>query len=75
MTKILTQDEIRALPSYEAKAKARRDYDNNISNHAPELLALLEKLNHAFYVDGTSKALKPLMAQTKDLLKRTRGEQ
>lgn len=29
---------------------------------------LLTRINHAFYVDGSAKALRPVMAETKPLL-------
>ena len=42
----------------------------------PELLEsaryLLARINNAFYVDGTSKALKPVMADTRPMLQRLR---
>lgn len=51
-------------------------------NHAPEcvtgqrdeLLALLKRIRHAFYVDGTSKALRPVMAETSAAILRAEGK-
>jgi protein-arginine kinase activator protein McsA len=37
---------------------------------APELLALLQELNAAFYVNGTRKALMQVIAKTKPLIRR-----
>jgi protein-disulfide isomerase-like protein with CxxC motif len=43
-----------------------------VNSHA-ELLDLVKRLNYAFYVDGTSKALKPIMAETKQAIARAEG--
>lgn len=40
---------------------------------APEMLALLKRLNWAFYVEGTTKALKAVMMETKDLIHKAEG--
>lgn len=40
-----------------------------------DMLALIKRLNYAFYVDGTSKALRPLMGETKDLIRTAEGVQ
>lgn len=37
---------------------------------APDLLDLIKRLNYAFYVDGTSKAMKPIMAETKAIIQK-----
>lgn len=42
---------------------------------APEMLALLKRINEAFYVHGTTKALLPVMAETKPLIRRAEGKQ
>ena len=47
--------------------------DTALLASAPELLALLKRINTAFYVDGTAKALKSVMAETKDLIRRAEG--
>lgn len=39
-----------------------------------EMFNLLKKLNYAFYVDGSAKTMRPLMAQTKPLLDKVRDE-
>lgn len=49
---------------FEAKERARK------LAVFPELVKLLKEINYAFYVDGTSRALKPVMAKTKDLIKK-----
>jgi hypothetical protein len=41
---------------------------------APEMYDLLAEINQTFYVDGTSKALKAVMAKTKPLLSKARGQ-
>ena len=41
---------------------------------APELLELLKRINHAFYVEGTSKAMKEVMSETKKLIHKAEGE-
>jgi hypothetical protein len=41
---------------------------------SPEMYDLLSRLNYAFYVEGTVKALKPIMAEIKPLLQKIRGE-
>lgn len=46
----------------------------NLIAAAPEMLALLERINHAFYVKNSSKALREVMAETKPLLQKARGE-
>jgi hypothetical protein len=38
-----------------------------------EMLSLIERMNYAFYVKGTSKALNPVMAETKQILAKARG--
>jgi hypothetical protein len=40
---------------------------------APDMLSLLKRLNEAFYVKGTHKALLPVMAETKPLIARAKG--
>ena len=40
---------------------------------APELLALMKRINEAFYVHGTHKALLPVMAETKPLIRKAEG--
>jgi hypothetical protein len=40
-----------------------------------ELLDLIKRMNYAFYVYGTSKALKPIMAETKALIAKAEGSQ
>lgn len=39
-----------------------------------EMVKLLKELNYAFYVEGTSKALKPVMAKTKELISKAEGQ-
>ncbi len=39
-----------------------------------EMLDLIKKLNYAFYVTGTPKAMKPLMALTKPLIQKAEGK-
>ena len=41
---------------------------------APEMYALLAEINAAFYGAGTKKALMEVMAKTKPLLRKARGE-
>lgn len=41
--------------------------------NAPQMLDLLKRINHAFYVDGTAKALRPIMAETKALIHKAEG--
>ena len=38
-----------------------------------ELLDILKRINYAFYVEGTSKALKPIMAETKAIIQKAEG--
>ena len=40
---------------------------------APEMLLLLKRLNEAFYVKGTRKALMEVMKETKPLIARAEG--
>lgn len=40
---------------------------------APELLDLLKRINYSFYVDGTSKALRPIMSETKAAIAKAEG--
>ena len=40
---------------------------------APDLLALIKRINTAFYVDGTAKALRPVMAETKEMIRLAEG--
>jgi hypothetical protein len=53
--------------------KAERVANARLIAAAPDLLAIVERLNYAFYVDGTAKALRPIMAETKAILARVRG--
>jgi hypothetical protein len=50
-----------------------RDPDLLLRMAAPEMLALLKRINEAFYVKGTRKALLPVMAETKPLIARAEG--
>ncbi|MGH7070900.1 MAG: hypothetical protein ACREFO_12930 [Acetobacteraceae bacterium] len=40
---------------------------------APEMLALLKRINEAFYVQGTRRALLPVMSGTKPLIAKAEG--
>lgn len=42
---------------------------------APEFYDLLARLNTAFYVTGTAKAMREVMAESAPLLRRARGEE
>ena len=42
---------------------------------APQLLDIVKRLNDAFYVGGTSKALRSIMAETKDLIRKAEGRE
>lgn len=41
---------------------------------APAMYALLAELNEVFYVKGSKKAMMEVMAKTKPLMKKARGE-
>ena len=62
---IAMTDEERAKFDKEASAVVLR-----IMADRAELLALVKRINYAFYVEGSSKALKPVMAETKDLIRK-----
>ena len=40
---------------------------------APDMLALLQEINHAFYVKNSRKALIEVMAKTKPLIAKAKG--
>jgi len=42
---------------------------------AAKLLDLVKRLNYAFYVEGTAKAMRPIMAETKALIAEAEGRQ
>lgn len=43
-------------------------------NSHEKLLDLVKRINYAFYVDGTSKALMPIMAETKAIIAEAEGK-
>lgn len=55
-------------------AKCYSSYDANLFCHAEELLNALLKLRKAFYVDGSSKALRAEFETTKLLIAKAKGE-
>lgn len=42
---------------------------------ALQMLDLLKRINWAFYVEGTAKALKPVMAETRALIAQAEGRE
>lgn len=50
-----------------------RDPDLLLRMAAPDMLSLLKRINEAFYVYGTRKALLPVMAETKPLIRKAEG--
>ncbi len=55
-------------------AKACNQHARLVSEHAA-LLDLLKRINTAFYVEGTTKALRPVMSETKPLIRRAEGRE
>ena len=47
---------------------------NNMTAIEIKMFRLLKRLNYVFYVDGTAKAMRPLMVETKGLLNEVREE-
>lgn len=45
----------------------------HILRAAPELLAIVKRINWSFYVEGTTKAMKTVMAETKALIAKAEG--
>lgn len=56
------------------RSKVEAKQHANLIAAAPEMLELLERINHAFYVKNSSKVLREVMAETKPLLQKARGE-
>jgi hypothetical protein len=56
-------------PDYTEREKA----NPRLITAAPEMLALLKRINEAFYVKGTHTALLPVMAETKPLIAKAEG--
>jgi hypothetical protein len=49
------------------------DADMHLRITAPQMLSLLKRINEAFYINGTRKALLPVMRETKLLIARAEG--
>lgn len=60
-------------PKDEMSYEAERDANARLIAAAPELLDLLKRINWAFYVDGTTKAVKQVMAETKGIIAKAEG--
>lgn len=83
LTNVTTGKETR-IQYYEVGSDLRvlAKLDSGLNDHsnaalisaAPELYAILEKINTAFYTRTTRKAWLELMEQTKPLLQKARGE-
>lgn len=49
------------------------DKDAALIAAAPKMLEFIKRMNHAFYVEGTPKAMKPIMAESKALIADAEG--
>lgn len=58
----------------QAQRDERTQADAHLIAASPEMYALLAEINWVFYVTGTTKAMREVMAKTKPLLKKARGE-
>ena len=50
------------------------EYGKAVAKAAPKMLDLIKRLRTAFYVDGTSKALRPVMAEAKAIVAEAEGK-
>jgi hypothetical protein len=66
MEKVTDKSQIKLL---ETDANAR------LISCAPELLDLIKRMNYAFYADGSPKAMKAVMAETKALIAKAEGRE
>lgn len=67
---------IASLPTESPRVSTEeRKHNGLLISAAPEMLSLLKRINDAFYVTNSSKALREIMAETKPLIRKAEGRE
>lgn len=73
------RENVSSVPSVNVENAKQKPWEFvNVTEHiqanAADMYRLLAEINHVFYVEGTRKAMIEVMAKTRPMLKKARGE-